>query len=298
VRGVQVLALRDPAVYRVSVATTDGPAQASTEDFVRDLRGGDLRASLADIQYDVGGESAMRLDATQALFEGLPLMLGVLLALVLVFFMVAMRSIVLPVKAILLVVISLGASLGGLLLLSTTTLGARMIGWSQPEELHPIVPITIVAIAVALSTDYEVILISRMAERYRETGDNTDAITYGVARTGRVISSAAAIMIAVFLGFALSDVTPLKQLGVGLAFAVLIDATLIRGVLVPASMQLLGRWNWWFPTVGRARRAHRHQRHGPAGEPPTESEHRHRTLVDATTGRSDLTPTKGTDAHA
>ena len=290
VRGVRVLPLQDPDLYRVSVATTDGPADASTEAFVRDLRGGDLRASLADIQYDVGGESAMRLDATQALFEGLPLMLGVLLALVLVFFMVAMRSIVLPVKAILLVVISLGASLGGLLLLSTTTLGARMIGWSQPEELHPIVPITIVAIAIALSTDYEVILISRMAERYRETGDNTDAITYGVARTGRVISSAAAIMIAVFLGFALSDVTPLKQLGVGLAFAVLIDATLIRGILVPASMQLLGRWNWWFPTVGGSRRARRRPRHGVAGRPPAESDHRQLTLVDATSGRSDPTP--------
>ena len=150
----------------------------------------------------------------------------------------------------LLVVITLGASTGALLLLSTTTFGAQLIGWSQPEELHPIVPITIVAIAIALSTDYEVILISRMAERYRQTGDNTDAITYGVARTGRVISSAAAIMIAVFFGFALSDVTPLKQLGVGLAIAVLIDATVVRGVLVPASMQLLGRWNWWFPFTG------------------------------------------------
>jgi len=290
VRGVQVLPLQDPAVYRVSVATTNGPADPSTEDFVRNLRTGDLHTSFADIQYEVGGESAMRLDATEALFESLPLMLVVLLALVLVFFMVAMRSIVLPIKAIVLVVISLGASMGGLLLLSTTTIGARLIGWSQPEELHPIVPITIVAIAIALSTDYEVILISRMAERYRKTGDNTDAITYGVARTGRVISSAAAIMIAVFLGFALSDVTPLKQLGVGLAFAVLIDATLIRGILVPASMQLLGRWNWWFPTVGGPRRARRRPRHGVAGRPPAESDHRQLTLVDATSGRSDPTP--------
>jgi len=106
-----------------------------------------------------------------------------------------------------------------------------------------------VAIVVALSTDYEVILISRIAELYRETRDNTYAIVSGVAHTGRVISSAAAIMIAVFFGFALSDVTPLRQLGVGLALAVLIDATVVRGVLVPASMQLMGRLNWWFPTV-------------------------------------------------
>ena len=100
-------------------------------------------------------------------------MLGVLLAVVCVLLMVAMRSIVIPLKAIVLVVISLGASAGGLLLLSTTELGAQLIGWSQPQELHPIVPVTIVALVVALSTDYEVILISRIAERYRETGDNT-----------------------------------------------------------------------------------------------------------------------------
>ena len=291
VRAVSLLPLQEPDVYRVSVATTHGPADERTEAFVRNLRDGQLHQSLADIRYDVGGESAMRLDATEALFAGLPLMLAVLLALVLVFFMMAMRSIVLPIKAVLLVVISLGASTGALLLLSTTTFGAQLIGWSQPEELHPIVPITIVAIAIALSTDYEVILISRMAERYRQTGDNTDAITYGVARTGRVISSAAAIMIAVFFGFALSDVTPLKQLGVGLAIAVLIDATVVRGVLVPASMQLLGRWNWWFPFTGGLspsgghssdrRRGHRRGAHAD-----TATRSRQPVLADAAMGTS------------
>ena len=105
-------------------------------------------------------------------------------------FIVAMRSIVIPLKAILLIVISLGASTGCLLLLSTTKLGAKLIGWSQPAELHPIVPVTIVAIVIALSTDYEVILIARIAERYRQTADNTAAIVDGVAQTGRVISSA------------------------------------------------------------------------------------------------------------
>ncbi len=249
VRSVNLLPLQLQDAYRVSVATTHGPAHDRTEALVTSLRDGKLHASLPGVRYEVGGESAMRLDAKEALFESLPLMIGVLLVLVLVLFMMAMRSIVLPLKGILLVVISLGASAGGLLLLSTTELGAQLIGWSQPQDLHPIVPVTIVALAVALSTDYEVILISRIAELYRETEDNTRAIVHGVAHTGRVISSAAAIMIAVFFGFALSDVTPLRQLGVGLAFAVLIDATLIRGVLVPASMQLMGRWNWWFPSV-------------------------------------------------
>jgi uncharacterized membrane protein YdfJ with MMPL/SSD domain len=166
-----------------------------------------------------------------------------------------MRSVVLPVKGVLLVVLSLGATAGVLLLLSTTGPGARLIGWSQPQQLHPIVPITIVAMVIALSTDYEVILISRIAERFRATRDTTASIVQGVAGTGRVISSAAAIMIAVFFGFTLSDVTPLRQLGVGLAFAVFIDATVVRGILVPASMQLLGRWNWWFPKLPPAKGA-------------------------------------------
>lgn len=248
VRMARPLPLNEADVVRVSVVTAHAPSDDRTHALVESLRDGELSRSLAGVRYEVGGEAAMRIDAKDSLFEGLPLMLGVLLLLVLVLLIVAMRSIVLPIKAALLVVISLGASTGGLLLLSTTELGARLIGWSDPADLHPIVPITIVAIVVALSTDYEVILISRIAERYRETGDNTGSIIDGVARTGRVISSAAAIMIAVFFGFALSDVTPLKQLGVGLAVAVLIDATLIRGVLVPASMQLMGRWNWWLPS--------------------------------------------------
>jgi RND superfamily putative drug exporter len=249
VSSVQVSELADGGHYRVTAATVSSPASEQTEELVKSLREGPLHESLSGIRYDVGGESAMRVDANHALFEYLPLMLAVLLVLVLALFAVAMRSVVLPIKGVLMVVLSLGATAGGLLLLSTTEVGARLIGWSEPQNLHPIVPVTIVAIVVALSTDYEVILISRIAEVYHAGADNTEAIIAGVGRTGRVISSAAAIMIAVFFGFALSDVTPLRQLGVGLAFAVLIDATVVRGVLVPASMQLMGRWNWWFPST-------------------------------------------------
>jgi uncharacterized membrane protein YdfJ with MMPL/SSD domain len=250
VAAAVVSRLDRPQDVRVSVTTRHAPADERTHDLVHSLRDGDLHRALDGITYEVGGETAMRIDATDALFATLPLALAVLLIAVLVLLIVAMRSIVLPIKAVLLVVVSLSASTGGLLLLSTTEIGARMIGWSQPADLHPIVPITIVAIVIALATDYEVILISRIAERYEQTGDNTRSIVDGVSHTGRVISSAAAIMVAVFFGFALSEVTPLKQIGVGLALAVLIDATLIRGVLVPASMQLMGRWNWWLPGRG------------------------------------------------
>jgi uncharacterized membrane protein YdfJ with MMPL/SSD domain len=248
VRGTQVVALNRADAFRVVVSTVHAPADKHVHDLVHSLRGGHLHDGLARVQYDVGGEAALRIDATDALFASLPLALAVLLGVVLILLTIAMRSIVLPIKAVLMVLVSLASSMGGLLLLSTTRLGARLIGWSSPADLHPIVPITIVVIVIALATDYEVILISRIAERYAATRDNTAAIVNGVSRTGRVINSAGAIMIAVFAGFALSEVTPLKQIGVGLALAVLIDITLVRGVLVPASMQIMGRWNWWFPS--------------------------------------------------
>jgi len=254
--GTQVLSLDRPDYLRVRITTRNAAADARTHDFVRDLREGQLHAALAGIRYDVGGETAMRIDATDALFATLPLTLAILLAVVMVVLAVALRSVVLPVKAVVLVLMSLAATMGGLVSASTTRAGARLIGFAQPMDLHPIVPVTIVVIVMALATDYEVILLSRIAERFRETRDNTGSIVDGVAHTGRVISSAAAIMVAVFFGFALSEVTPLKQIGVGLALAVVIDATVIRGLLVPASMQLMGRLNWWMP---RRRPSGRHR---------------------------------------
>src|SRR5262249_20956345 len=147
-------------------------------------------------------------------------------------------------------------------------IGARLIGWSDPADLHPIVPITIVVIVIALATDYEVILISRIAERYAATGDNTRAIVDGVSHTGRVITSAGAIMIAGFFGFALSEVPPLKQIGVGRALAVLTDPTLVRGVLVPASRQIMGRWNGGFPSSSGRQMMAAHAETPPQPTPP------------------------------
>ena len=216
-----------------------------------------MHAALGGMPYWVGGETADSIDATQAMFDSLPrvgLALLVIIALLLLF---ALRSVFLPVKAVVLVVLSLGASLGSLLLLATTRLGATLIGASGPEDIHPIVPITIVAITVALSTDYEVILISRIAEHYRRTGDNRAAVVSGIEHTGSVITSAAAIMVAVFAGFALADLLPVKQLGVGLGLAVFLDATVVRGVLVPAAMAVMGRGNWWWPGQREALQQHR-----------------------------------------
>jgi uncharacterized membrane protein YdfJ with MMPL/SSD domain len=227
------------------------PYSPAARGLVSRLRAGPLHAALGGVPYWVGGETADSIDATQAIFNGLPrvgLALLVIIALLLLF---ALRSVFLPIKAVVLVVLSLGASLGTLLLLVSTRLGAMLIGANGPQDIHPIVPITIVAITVALSTDYEVILISRIAEHYRLTGDNRGSVVSGIEHTGSVITSAAAIMVAVFGGFALADLLPVKQLGVGLALAVLLDATVVRGVLVPAAMAVMGRGNWWWPRYPR-----------------------------------------------
>jgi uncharacterized membrane protein YdfJ with MMPL/SSD domain len=242
--------LPDGSEYLIVTAKAD-PYSPAARALVSRLRTGPLHAALGGVPYWVGGETADSVDATQAIFDGLPkvgLALLVIIGLLLLF---ALRSVILPVKAVVLVVLSLGASLGTLLLLVTTRLGATLIGANGPQDIHPIVPITMVAITVALSTDYEVILISRIAEHYRSTGDNRGAVVSGIEHTGSVITSAAAIMVAVFAGFAQADLLPVKQLGIGLALAVFLDATVVRGVLVPAAMAVMGRGNWWWPRYSR-----------------------------------------------
>ncbi|MDP8942504.1 MAG: MMPL family transporter [Actinomycetota bacterium] len=231
----------------ITVVPRHGSFDDRTRGLVRSLREGPLHRELAGLAYDVGGEDAVTMDMKSAMFDSLPLVLAVLLSMVAAVLLFAFRSVFLPLKAGLLVVLSLGASLGGLLLLTQTEAGAWLIGAGQPTEINPFVPITIVAIVIALSTDYEVILIGRIAEHFRQSGDNSRSVIRGVAQTGGVITSAAAIMIAVFLGFALADLPTLKHLGVGLALAVLLDATIVRAILVPATMQVMGRWNWWLP---------------------------------------------------
>ncbi|MBV8994421.1 MAG: MMPL family transporter, partial [Pseudonocardiales bacterium] len=246
VAAVTLRTLPDGSEALIVTAKADPYSPAVRELVVR-LRTGSLHSVLGGVPYWVGGETADSIDATQAMFDGLPRVGLALLVIVALLLLFALRSVFLPIKAVVLVILSLGASLGSLLLLVTTRLGATLVGASGPEGIHPIVPITIVAITVALSTDYEVILISRIAEHYRRTGDNRAAVVSGIEHTGSVITSAAAIMVAVFAGFALADMLPVKQLGVGLGLAVLLDATVVRGVLVPAAMAVMGRGNWWWP---------------------------------------------------
>ena len=155
-------------------------------------------------------------------------------------------SVVLPLKAVIMNILSIGASFGALVWVFQQGHLSSLLNFT-PAPLDPSVPVLLFCLVFGLSMDYEVLLISRIQEEYRRTGDTTQAVASGLEKSGRLITGAAAIMAAVFLAFGLADVVLIKSIGLGLALAVAIDATLVRALIVPAVMRLLGRANWWAP---------------------------------------------------
>jgi RND superfamily putative drug exporter len=161
--------------------------------------------------------------------------------------MVMLRSLVLPLKAILMNLLSIGAAYGVLVAIFQWGWLDGFLGFEKLGAIDTLTPPLVLAVVFGLSMDYEVFLLSRIKEHYDEHGDNQRAVAEGLASSAATISSAALIMTAVFSVFALTGVPSIKQLGVGNAVAIALDATLVRLILVPAAMQLLGRWNWWLP---------------------------------------------------
>src|SRR5664279_1943705 len=157
-------------------------------------------------------------------------------------------SVVLPIKAVVMTLLSLTASFGALVWIFQDGNLSGPLGFESPGFTVAIVPILMFSVIFGLSMDYEVLLLSRIQESYRKTGDTSRAVAEGLARTGRVITGAALIMVAVFAAFGLGDLIIIKSLGIGMAIAVLIDATIIRALLVPATMRLLGQRAWWAPS--------------------------------------------------
>jgi RND superfamily putative drug exporter len=218
-----------------------------------------IRDVPAPAPFVVGGASASLLDTEHAIGTRLPLAgLIIALAMLLVLFLFT-GSILIPFKALVLNLLSLSASFGAIVFIFQQGHLLGLVG-------HPIVtgtldttmPLLMFCVAFGLSMDYEVFLLSRVRETWVETGDNRQAVAVGVERTGRLITAAAALIAVVWLTFVTSGVTFLKLLGLGMALAVVVDATLVRGVLAPAFMRLAGGWNWWAP--GPLRRWH--ARHG------------------------------------
>ena len=271
-RAVQpVDAARDDGDAMTLVQATwsgNGQTQAS-QDLVRDIRAidpGDGATAL------VGGPSAQAVDIIDSVGDHLPWMGLIVVAVMLVLLFVAFGSLVLPVKAVVMTVVSIGASFGVVTWIFQEGHLAGPLGFTSPGYLDVTQPILMLAILFGLSMDYEVFLLSRVREEWDSTHDNTAAVAAGVQHTGRIITSAALLLAVVIGGFATSGIVFLKMIGIGMLVAVLLDATVVRALLVPATMRLLGRANWWAPApLARWWQRHGH-REGVAPEPPASPE--------------------------
>jgi putative drug exporter of the RND superfamily len=234
----------------VIVYPTTAPQAASTASLVNQLRSTVIPQATAgtDVTILVGGETAAGIDASSQLSQRLPLVIGLVILVSFLLLMMVFRSIAVPLKAAVMNLLSIGAAYGAIVAVYQWGWLSPVFAVSRTGPIDPWIPLMMFTITFGLSMDYEVFLLSRVQEEWRRSGDSSAAVADGIASTGRVITAAAAIMVCVFGSFVIGD--PLRILdvfGLGLAVAILVDATLVRMILVPSIMQLLGKANWWFP---------------------------------------------------
>ena len=219
------------------------PSSDQARDILKAIRGDQ---GVADGQVLVGGQTAIDVDVIQFIYDQVPLAVATVVVVTYVLLFLLTGSVVLPLKAVILNFLSIGASFGALVFIFEQGHFASLLGFT-PQSLDPSIPVILFSIVFGLSMDYEVLLVSRMHEEYVRLGDNTAAVASGLEKTGRLITGAAAIMFTVFMAFGLAEVVIIKAIGIGLAIAVAIDATIVRSLVVPAIMRLLGDVNWWAP---------------------------------------------------
>jgi len=234
------------------VVPTGAPQDESTAELVHHLRDDVLPSALAstahsDWAVNVGGFTAIAVDLSDFFGRRIFFFIGAVLILSFLLLMAVFRSVLVPLKAVIMNLLSIGAAYGVVVAVFQWGWLAGLIGVGRAGPVEPFIPMMLFAIVFGLSMDYEVFLLSRMKEEFDRTGDNAAAVADGLASTARVITAAALIMVAVFGSFVAGDDRTVKLFGLGLAVAVLIDATLVRMVLVPATMELLGAKNWWIP---------------------------------------------------
>lgn len=232
------------AVAKLDPSTTEASAA------LRALRTATIPAVFAgvDAEVFVGGQAAFTADYVEIIGSRSPLIFVLVLGASFLLLLVVFRSIVVPIKAILMNLLSVGAAYGLLVLVFQHGFGAGVLGFQQTDVIEAWVPLFLFTVLFGLSMDYHIFLLSRIKENFDETGDNAGSVAFGLGSTGAIITGAALIMVAVFGGFAIGDLVMFQQMGFGLAVAVILDATLIRSVLVPATMALLGDRNWYLPT--------------------------------------------------
>ncbi len=242
----------DVAVFSVVPATS--PQSEATTSLVHDLRNDVLPVAVAGTDIDplVGGATARGIDIADRISARLPLFFALVIGISFVLLVVVFRSILIPLKAALMNLLSIGAAYGFVVAVFQWGWGLQLVGVDSAGPVESFLPMMLFAVLFGLSMDYEVFLVSRIHEEYLQTGNNAVAVARGLAATASVITAAATIMIVVFLSFVLNDQRVVKEFGLGLAVAVFIDATVVRLMLVPATMELMGHWNWWLPSwLGR-----------------------------------------------
>jgi RND superfamily putative drug exporter len=237
------------SVALINVFPRFEPQDDETTDLVHRLRNETIPPVESESSLTVltTGASPGVVDFADYIEERLPLFIGAVLALSFILLLVVFHSVTVPVKAVLMNLLSIGASFGVMVAVFQWGWGADLVGISRSGPIEAWAPMMLFAILFGLSMDYEVFLLTRIREEYDRSGDNARAVADGLAATGRVITAAAAIMVCVFASFVLGDLRDVKLFGFGLAVAILLDATIVRMVLVPAAMELMGEANWWAP---------------------------------------------------
>jgi uncharacterized membrane protein YdfJ with MMPL/SSD domain len=236
-------------VALLSVPVRGDPSSDNAVTAVRDLRSTIVPAEFenTDAEVLVGGTTSEDIDYFDSVIGPAPWVIALVLGLTLIFLTVVFRSLVVAGTAVVLNLLSVGAAYGLLVLVFEHGVGAGLFGFDQVDTIEAWVPLFLFSVLFGLSMDYQVFLLSRIRERYDATRDTTDAVTFGVASTARIITGAALIIVAVFAGFASGQLIMFQQMGFGVAAALLIDATIIRSVVLPSAMKLLGDWNWYLP---------------------------------------------------
>lgn len=242
-RGAAEAFTRD-SVTLVRVIARQGQTTDEAKSLVRSIRATPIGA---DLHMLVGGGSAGVVDYVDTLYEQFPRALLLVITATYFVLLLSFRSVVLPLKAILMNTLSITASFGALVVIFQEGALSPWLGFQPLGFVEASLPIVLFCVLFGLSMDYEVFLLSRMREAYLESGDNAHSVATGLERSGRIITSAAAIIVLVSGSFVAADIILIKALGLGTALAVFLDATVVRALLVPATMRLLGNWNWWMP---------------------------------------------------
>ncbi len=231
------------AVTKIDPSTAEAAAALDT------LRNDLIPAAFTGVDAEVlvTGQAAFTADYTRVISDRSPIVFVFVLGMSFLLLMLVFRSIVVPLKAIVMNLLSVGAAYGLLVLVFQHGVGAGVLGFQQTDVIEAWVPLFLFTVLFGLSMDYHIFLLSRIKENYDETGDNAGSVAFGLGSTGAIITGAALIMVAVFGGFAIGDLVMFQQMGFGLAVAVILDATIVRSVLVPATMALLGDLNWYLP---------------------------------------------------